>query len=266
MTKTILLTGATDGIGFEAAKRFITQGHTVLIHGRNPDKLVRTKAALSALAGAGPIETCKADLSNLLEVEAMAQTIIDTHASLDIVINNAGVFKTSHPTTANGMDVRFVVNTLAPYHLTQKLLPIMPKDGRVVNLSSAAQAPVDLAALQGKVSLGDNPAYAQSKLAITMWSNHLARTLPDGPVIVSVNPASFIGTKMVKEAYGMEGKDLSIGADIIVRAALSDEFTNASGCYFDNDNGRFADPHPDALDTDKNAKLVEIIEDLIENS
>ena len=99
-----------------------------------------------------------------------------------------------------------------------------------------------------------------------MWSFHLAQALTNkGPTIVAVNPASLLASKMVKDAYGVEGRDLGIGADILVRAALSDEFANASGRYFDNDQGRFSQPHPDALDTAKNKKLVAAIEDLVGN-
>ena len=97
-----------------------------------------------------------------------------------------------------------------------------------------------------------------------MWSFHLAKTLgSDGPVVVAVNPASLLASKMVKDAYGVAGHDLSIGADILVRAALSDEFANASGKYFDNDRGQFAQPHPNALDSAKNEALVDAIEQLI---
>ena len=101
----------------------------------------------------------------------------------------------------------------------------------------------------------DGPVYAQSKLALTMWSIHLAHQLGDqGPLIIPVNPASFLGSKLVKDAYGLEGNDLGIGADILCRAALSEEFSNASGKYFDNDSGLFKDPHADALDAEKNHK------------
>lgn len=70
---------------------------------------------------------------------------------------------------------------------------------------------------------------------------------------------------MVKEAYGSAGQDIGIGVDILTRAALSDEFADASGRYFDNDSGRFANPHPDALDASKNATMVALIEATIES-
>ncbi|MEO1159950.1 MAG: oxidoreductase, partial [Pseudomonadota bacterium] len=121
----------------------------------------------------------------------------------------------------------------------------------------------NLDALAGQVRLADMDAYAQSKLAITTWSRELARELPDGPVIVAVNPGSLLASKMVQEGFGVAGNDLSIGADILARAALSDEFATASGKYFDNDAGRFGDPHPDALDPEKSGKLMSVMEDVL---
>lgn len=261
MSKTILLTGATDGIGFETAKLLVAQGHTLLIHGRNPEKLLATEKLLFKINGADTVQRFCADLSDMQQVESLAQAVAAAHPTIDVVINNAGVFSTPKPVTKDQLDVRFVVNTLAPYLLTQRLLPHLSSTSRVVNLSSAAQAPVNLDALSGKEKLSANHAYAQSKLAITMWTFHLARKLgSNGPILVAVNPASLLASKMVKDAYGVDGNDLGIGADILVRAALSDEFAKASGHYYDNDNRRFSQPHPDALDPDKNAKLVGAIE------
>ena len=260
MLKTILLTGATDGIGLATAKTLIEQGHTVLLHGRNEAKLATVASDLAAL-NAGAVESYVADLSNMAEVLSLAQAVADKHDQLDVLINNAGILKTQQTLTADGLDVRFVVNTLAPYLLTQKLLPLLGPKGRVVNLSSAAQAPVDLAALSGKVQLSDDmEAYSQSKLAITSWSRSMAQSLADGPMIVAVNPGSLLASKMVKEGFGIAGNDISIGSDILVRAALSDEFESASGQYFDNDAKRFSAPHPEALNDAKAAALVKEIE------
>lgn len=264
MTKTILITGATDGIGLETAKMMAPLGHTLLLHGRSADKLAAAKRAVATIDGAGDIRTYQADLTDLAQVRAMAAALKDEFRSLDALINNAGVFKMSNPLTHDGFDARFIVNVVAPYVLTKALLPLLGSDGRVVNLSSAAQAPVNLQAFLDKQSFDDGAAYAQSKLALTMWSSGMAHELgTDGPMIVAVNPASFLGSKMVKEAYGHAGHDLRIGADILTRAALSDEFANATGRYYDNDRKAFADPHPDALDPAKNARVIEAIEQLI---
>eukprot|EP00127_Corallochytrium_limacisporum_P003315 Clim_evm4s148 gene=Clim_evmTU4s148 len=265
MKKIILLTGATDGIGFETAKMLVALGHQVLLHGRSKNKLRSTKTSIDALGGLGTTEIYQADLSDLKQVEALANAVAKDHEKIDVLINNAGVFKTPVTRLDNGLDIRFMVNTIAPYLLTRELLPKFPADGRVINLSSAAQAPVNLRALQGEVAMGDSDAYAQSKLAITMWSFRLAK-LHKTPAFIAVNPASFLGSKMVKEAYGTAGKDLSIGADILVRAATGEEFAHASGKYFDNDRGQFASPHRDALNDSKNEKLIEVIEDIIEQA
>ncbi len=262
--KVILLTGATDGIGLETATRLAALGHQLLLHGRSEAKL---EAAVEAVRSTNPdanVETFLADLSDLAAVDALAAAIAERPGPLDVIINNAGVLKTSAPRTADGLDLRFVVNTLAPYRLTRLLLPLLPSDGRVVNLSSAAQAPVDRQAMAGHVQLADMEAYAQSKLAITMWSRHLADKLgDDGPAIIAVNPGSLLATKMVKDGFGVAGSDIGIGADILIRAALSDEFASASGQYFDNDSGQFASPHPDGLDPEIIQCVVDDIESIL---
>jgi len=258
MKKLILITGSTDGIGLEAARKLLSEGHDVLLHGRNRDKLDAARQMLG-----GNTEGYTADLSKMTDVEELADAVAARHDKLDVLINNAGVFKTPVAMTAEGLDVRFVVNTLAPYRLTQRLLPLMDTSGRIINLSSAAQASVNLQAVSGQVRLSDMEAYAQSKLAITIWSRELAAKMPSGPVVVAVNPGSLLASKMVKEGFGVAGNDLGIGAEILSRAALSDEFAAASGRYFDNDSGQFADPHPDALDPEKSGKVMSVIEEVL---
>jgi NAD(P)-dependent dehydrogenase (short-subunit alcohol dehydrogenase family) len=262
MSKTILITGSTDGIGLETARMLATLGHQVLLHGRNSRKLENAQHSLSSLSGGGRVEGYVADLSRRPDVENLAQAVAATHSKLDVLINNAGVFKTAETRTADGLDVRFAVNTLAPYLLTRKLLPLLGASGRVINLSSAAQSPVEADALAGRVRLSDDfNAYAQSKLALTMWSRALALSLDaEGPAIIAVNPGSMLGTKMVKEGFGVAGGDVRIGAEILVRAALDEEFAAASGQYFDNDTGRFAPPHRDALDLRKSREIIRTME------
>ncbi len=252
MTKTILITGATDGIGLLTARKLADDGHTVLLHGRSEAKL----ASAAAEVGGTP-ETYRADLGIMSEVSGLAEEILSKHDRLDVLINNAGILKTPTAKTEAGRDIRFDVNTIAPYILTRRLLPIIPKDGRVVNLSSAAQAPVDVAAMTAFRPMGDMDAYAQSKLAITIWSAEMAKEFPDGPVFVAVNPGSLLASKMVKEGFGIAGSDLNIGADILIAAALDPEFAVASGQYYDNDNGRFAAPHAAAADPNHVAAVMQ---------
>lgn len=264
MKKTILITGSTDGIGLVAAKSYVEQGHKVLLHGRSETKLAAAKEQLSNLVGSEEVETYIADLSVLSQVVQLAKSVSENHQQLDVLINNAGVFVVPDNQSADGLDTRFAVNTIAPYLLTKKLLPILGNTGRVVNLSSAAQTSVNASELLKPSTLSDNAVYAKSKLALTMWSRQMGLSLSgNGPVIVAVNPASLLGSKMVKQAYGIAGGDLQVGADILIRAGLSEEFEQAYGLYFDNDQGRFADPHRDALDDNKVRELVLMLEELL---
>ncbi|WP_298862721.1 SDR family NAD(P)-dependent oxidoreductase [uncultured Sulfitobacter sp.] len=255
MSKTILITGATDGIGLEAAKLLAREGHTMLVHGRNAAKLDAARATIG-----GKTHGYLADLSHTGDVIKLADDIIRDHARIDVLINNAGVLKAPETTTEDGFDLRFMVNTIAPYILTKRLLPLLVNDSRIINLSSAAQAPVEIAALKGGIKMEDMDAYSQSKLAITIWSQYLATTLPDGPSSISVNPGSLLATNMVKEGFGIAGNDIAIGANILRRAAVDPEFANVSGRYFDNDAGSFGQPHPDATDPAKVSAVMQAIE------
>ena len=264
MPKTILLTGATDGIGLVTAKLLVGLGHNLLIHGRNAEKLRNTQAALQQLNAQATVSCYESDFSDLQAVNTMADQLLANQQQLDVVINNAGILSASQNITEAGLDVRIVVNTLAPYILTQRLMPLLNNQSRVLNLSSAAQSPVNLAALAGQQTLPDMAAYAQSKLAITMWNNALAAEHGEnGPVFIAINPGSLLDTKMVQEAFGRTNGGAEIGANLLVRAALDHEFSSATGKYFDNDAKRFNDPHPDALDHNKVSVLMQAMQKLI---
>lgn len=262
MSKTILVTGATDGIGLETVKKLCHGGHKVILHGRSQTKL---DYALSLLPDHSQVDTVRADLSDLSSVHEMAKIVSNNHSTLDVLINNAGVLKISPARSSDGIDLRFLVNTIAPYLLTKLLLPQLSHSSRVVNIASAAQAPVNLDMLvNSRGELEQMQAYSQSKLAMIMWTNALAKSPAKG-LFVSVNPGSLLASKMVKEGFGIAGNDLSIGADILVGAALSEEFEGKSGCYYDNDKQKFAKPHPDGLDQAKIAEFMNWMESYIQN-
>ncbi len=258
MSKTILITGSTDGIGLLTARTLTSMGHAVLLHGRSKEKLDRAAKEVGSNAG-----IYAADLSSMDQVHTLAAAVRQQHTHLDAIINNAGVLKVSQPQTADGLDVRFMVNTFAPYVLTRALLPILTSNSRIVNLSSAAQAPIDLDVLRGRKQVDEMTAYAQSKLAITIWSQELAKELVDGPVVVAVNPGSLLASKMVKDGFGIEGKDMQIGADILCEAAIGETFASASGKYFDNDQGIFSSPHAAAMDINHRTEVMQGIEAVV---
>jgi len=263
MKKNILLTGATDGIGKVTAAKLVEAGHQVLVHGRSEEKLASTIAMLEALPGDGRVEGYLADLSDMKAVTRLASEVAEKHSHLDTLINNAGVLKSPRSITDDGLDIRFAVNTVAPYLLAKQLLPALDESSRVVNVASAAQAPFNASDLVCDKKLADMDAYAQSKLGIIMWGNSLAGKQPNGPAYIAVNPGSVLASKMVKEGFGIEGKSLDIGADILCSATLDESFSSASGKYFDNDSGAFANPLPDALDMAKCDEVVRVLESVV---
>lgn len=115
MPKTILVTGATDGIGLETVRMLAEQGHQLIVHGRSQDKIAAVENELKELTR---VKTYKADLSNLQAVSTLIKDIKRDHDNLDVVINNAGVLKAPKTMTVDGLDIRFAVNTIAPYLMT----------------------------------------------------------------------------------------------------------------------------------------------------
>ena len=107
--KTILITGSTDGIGLVTAKALLERGHRVLIHGRSEQKVNGVVAELATLAWAERVAGFVADLSDLAAIDSLASEVLAANASLDVLINNAGVFLAPSVVTADGLDLRFVV-------------------------------------------------------------------------------------------------------------------------------------------------------------
>ncbi|MBH0095387.1 SDR family NAD(P)-dependent oxidoreductase [Psychrobacter sp. NZS113] len=279
MQKSILITGSTDGIGKLAAIKLAQLGHNIYLHGRDANKLAdvitEVKIAATQTNQQVDVDGFVADFASLTDVQHMADAVTSKFTAagihLDVLINNAGVFKVANAQTDAGFDMRFVVNYFAPYLLTQALLPLMtasdvkdsnniPSDSmpaRIINLSSAAQQTVSLAAMAGDTKLSDKDAYAQSKLALTMWSMALAdQVASDNINVIAVNPGSLLNTRMVSEAYGQYWSPADKGANILVALAADDAFTTQTGQYFDNDikdgehgdkRGAFGTPHSDAL-------------------
>ncbi|WP_282132537.1 SDR family NAD(P)-dependent oxidoreductase [Cellulophaga baltica] len=262
--KHILITGSTDGIGKLLALRLANEGHFVAIHGRDTTKLQATLAEIKTASNNENVIGFLADFSDLEAVKKMAIDVEKQMPIIDILINNAGLFMSKNASTASGIDARLVVNYLAPYQLTAAIVPLLKKAEapRIINLSSAAQAPVSLEALQKNIGLGANEVYAQSKLALTMWSFSLAKQEPS-ITVVAVNPGSLLDTKMAKEAYGQHWSPAEKGVAILYDLALTD--LAETGTYYDNDKGFYSEAHPDAYDSNKISTLMQLTKGLLSN-
>lgn len=177
-SKIILVTGASDGIGKETAKTLAKQGHTVIIHGRNKQKLQAVYEEIKAETGNKNIDMLTADFLSLADVKRFAEEIKKKYEHLDVLLNNAGAqFTDTRELTAEGHEKTMVINVLAPFLLTTLLLDTLKKSksARVVTVASAAHSmggKPDLVDIELEKSYTMPRAYGLSKLYIIWVMRH----------------------------------------------------------------------------------------------
>lgn len=234
--KTILITGATDGIGLATATELAGQGHEVVLHGRNEDKALHACAAIRAAVPDAKLQTAYADFADLSAVARMAEDIAARLPRLDVLINNAGVYKTEWETSPDGFEMTLAVNHLAHFLLTNLLLPLLKKSPapRVITVSSLVHASgrIVFDNMNGDRGYNGYHAYANSKLANALFANELARREP-WLTSNSLHPG-VIGTKLLHAAFSMPGEAAANGARTSVYLATSPEVAGVTGKYFDN--------------------------------
>jgi len=264
MKKVILITGSTDGIGKLAAIKLAKDGHALILHGRNENKLKTTSEEIKKAAPNAEPSSYLADLSTLNDVLSLSKQIAKDHEKIDVLINNAGVYKSAIQKADSGLDLRLVVNYLAPYVFTKALLPTLRNSElpSIINLSSAAQSSVRENFMTGTKEYSTHEAYGQSKLAILMWSFHLAQSSDLN--VVALNPGSLLDTKMVREGFGQIWSSADKGADVIYDLATEKDPQSTSGKYFDNDKGSFGPAHGDAYKTERISELIDWTEAVLE--
>lgn len=242
--KTILLTGATDGIGRITAMKLAQKGAHLILHGRDKDKLDAAVKEISEKTGHKKIDKVIADFSSLDETRKMAEDINDRYYELDILINNAGAGFSDKRYSKDGYELRFAVNYLAPFLLTQMLLPLLKKSApaRIVNVSSAGQRKLNFDDIMMKNNFDPVYAYAQSKLALIMYTLELAEKLRNQDIMVNaLHPGTYLNTKMVRNAGINPMGEPETGADAEIYLALSPELDRVTGKYFNGKKETLAD-------------------------
>ena len=266
--QTILITGATDGLGRALASGLAALGATLLIHGRDDARGHETLAEIRTRTGNEQLHWLRADLASLDEVRALAQRLTRDHERLDAIVNNAGLGSTiagdrRRMESRDGYELRFAVNYLAGYLLTRLLLPLLEASApaRVVNVSSAGQAPIDLDDVMLERSYDGSRAYCQSKLAQIMFTFDLAEELRDlGVTANCLHPATYMPTKMVVESGIDPTGSLDTGMRATLRLVASPELEGVTGRYF---NGkRPAEPLSQANDPEARRQLRELSDQL----
>jgi NAD(P)-dependent dehydrogenase (short-subunit alcohol dehydrogenase family) len=245
--KTILITGATSGIGRVAAQTLAEQGHQVLLVGRSPAKTEAAAAEIRQAAPQATVDTLLADLSVAAQVEALAEQVLSRYARLDVLINNAGAIFAQRTLTADGREMTWALNHLSYFHLTTRLLPLLQASGpaRIVNVSSNAHRRVpglnfdDLELAHGYGALR---AYAQSKLANVLFTYELARRLAGTPVTANALHPGLVSTgfgarngrlwSLLYVLINAVGRSPAQGADTVLYLAGAPEVAGVSGQYF----------------------------------
>ena len=243
--KVALITGSTDGVGRLVAKTLGAAGARILIHGRDAE---RGQRVVSEIEQAGGIASfVAADFASLAEVQRLGDTIRQSEKRLDILINNAGIGTagTERLISIDGHELRFAVNYLAGFLLTQLLLPLIKTStpARIVNVSSAGQQAIDFDDVMLMRGFSGRRAYCQSKLAQIMFTIDLAQELEGSGVIVNaLHPASYMNTSMVRRAGVTPMSSVEEGAEAIMNLAASPGMDGRSGRYFNGLREARADP------------------------
>ena len=262
--QTVLITGATDGLGRGLASVLAAEGATLLLHGRDEARGRQTLAQIEAATGNRRLRWLRADFSCLGEVRGLAGSVAGSCDRLDVLVNNAGIGTTlpgdgSRMESRDGYELRFAVNYLAGYLLTRSLLALLERSApaRVVSVSSAGQAPIDFADVMLERRYSGVQAYCQSKLAQIMFTFDLAEEL-DGRIVSAtcLHPATYMPTKMVRAAGVEPISTLEQGIEATLRLAADPRLEGVTGAYFNGQ--RRADPHPQASDPAARRELREL--------
>ena len=254
MVKTILITGATDGIGKHLAKKLASEGHHVILHGRNPQKLELATQEVRAVSLRGRVSSYLADFSKLDDVYRFVGEIKRDFQSIDVLFNNAGIYggKGRKASTEN-VELTFMLSVLVPYILTTELSPLLEKapNGRVINTSSYMHHFAKVKDLDFGFENNYNPglAYNNSKLYTIWMTRYLARDffLKGSNITVNSYHPGLISTnlgnnssdeKTKKSLFGRLmksfSKDLDQGIETGYYLTLSEEIRGLTGYYFDD--------------------------------
>ncbi len=234
MSKKVLITGSTDGIGQETARALASQGYDIIIHGRSPRRVEDTVLEIERSHPEIRCEGLTADFSSLNQVREMIKKIKEKQIFPDILINNAGIVSHRFTLSADGYELTLQVNHLAHFYLTLSLLNHLPEPARIINVTSMVHASsINFETLNDKTSFDGVNAYSLSKLCNVLFTYKLDR-LVKGKRDITVNclHPGVINTKVLTETWGAIGSPVGEGARMPLYLATSPEVENISGAYF----------------------------------
>ena len=269
--KTIIVTGSNSGIGKEAALNLARSGHCILMLCRDSEKSAQVQTEVITQSENDNVFLIPVDLSDQYSIRNAAEQIKSQYQEIDVLVNNAGVYKVKREETASGIEMAFAVNYLAPFMLSQMLLENLEAsgNGRIINVVSEQykSGSIDFENLMLKTSYKAGQAYANSKLASVLYTVELAkRTSPKGITVNALHPG-VLATNSFRDYpnFIMIFVNLFLenpqkGGERIAYLATSDEVKGISGRYFYKTEEREIDIS--AQERDKTEKLWQIAEEL----
>jgi len=273
--KTILITGATAGIGFESARQLGAEGHRLLLVGRSAAKL-ETAAAAVRSAGAPSVETLVCDLADLSAVRRLAGEVLAMVDHLDVLVNNAGTVFDKRRLSADGYEATFATNHLGGFLLTEQLLDLMiaSAPSRIIFTASVGHynGTMDFDDLGFERGYSIMKAYSRSKLANVLYTRQLAAQLAGTGVTVNCLHPGTVATDIWSGAPAFAKPVLAIakrvamissaeGGSRITYLATSPEVDGVTGEYFDNNRPKT--PSRIAQQADVGDRLVEVSRELV---
>lgn len=244
--KTVLVTGATNGIGEVTAQALAAQGAHVVMVSRSAAKCAETAQRIQAATGNPAVEWIAADLSTRAGVNEAADEFLARHGSLHVLVNNAGGVFADRQVTADGYEMTFALNHLNYFLLTRRLWDTLVANApaRIVNVSSDAHytGKINFDDLMGEQKYSSWAAYSQSKLANVMFTYELARRLEGSGATANVLHPGFVATGFGRNNGGLWSMVMPLahrfarnpakGAETSIYLASSPAVAQTSGKYF----------------------------------
>jgi NAD(P)-dependent dehydrogenase (short-subunit alcohol dehydrogenase family) len=266
--QTVLITGATSGLGLALAQALAERGATVLLHGRDNQRGRATLDDIRQETGNEKLQFYCADLASLQQTAELARRIAAEQQRLDVLVNNAAVGfgkdSSKREMSQDGYELRFAVNYLASRLLTEGLLPKLKASvpARIVNVACVGQAPLNFDDIMSEHGYSGVTAYRQSKLAMVAWTFDLAAQLANtGVTVNALHPASLMPTKLVLEAGWSVMSTVEEGLEATMRLVVDPALDDVTGKYFDG--LREAKANAQAYDLEARRQLTELTENLV---